>query len=387
MVRDGRPDLRSWPRVPAAPKEALEAHAIIAATRRLRYAADPRHVTMPMPRLLAAAALATLLLAMSARAADEPVTLNFVNADIEAVVKAVAEMTGRNFVLDPRVKGVVNIISARPVPVSLVYPTLLSALRLQGYAAIESGGVTKIVPEADAKQHASPVTVGPVTAGGDRLVTEVYALKNESATQLVNVLRPLITPNNSIAAVPTGNALVITDYADNLKRIERIIASLDVPPAGEPIVVPLRNASALDLVQILNRLLADTGGAPGAAPDPQQRVAIVADPRSNSVLVRSDNPSRLARVRALIEQLDAPGRAGGNIFIIYLKNAEALRVAQTLRALLSGGGETTGGANTLALTPTASLNVSAVATPAAAPAASPQITASVASGGGVAFAA
>jgi len=124
-----------------------------------------------MPRVLAAAALATLLLAVSARAADEPVTLNFVNADIEAVVKAVAEMTGRNFVLDPRVKGVVNIVSARPVPVSLVYPTLLSALRLQGYAAVESNGVTKIVPEADAKQHGSPVIVGPVTAGGDRLVT------------------------------------------------------------------------------------------------------------------------------------------------------------------------------------------------------------------------
>jgi len=339
---------------------------------------------MPMPRLLAAAALATLLLAVSARAADEPVTLNFVNADIEAVVKAVAEMTGRNFVLDPRVKGVVNIVSARPVPASLVYPTLLSALRLQGYAAIESDGVTKIVPEADAKQHASPVTVGPVTAGGDRLVTEVYALKNESAIQLVNVLRPLITPNNSIAAVPTGNALVITDYADNLKRIERIIASLDVPPAGEPIVVPLRNASALDLVQILNRLLADSGGAPGAAPDPQQRVTVVADPRSNSVLVRAENPSRLARVRALIEQLDTAGRGGGNIFIIYLKNAEALHVAQTLRALLSGGSDATGSVSTLALTPT-TLNASAVATPAAAQAAGPQVTASVGSSGGGAF--
>src|SRR5204862_223385 len=240
------------------------------------------------------AALATLLLTVSARAADEPVTLNFVNADIEAVVKAVAEMTGRNFVLDPRVKGVVNIVSARPVPVSLVYPTLLSALRLQGYAAVESNGVTKIVPEADAKQHASPVTVGPVTAGGDRPVTEVYALKNESASQLVNVLRPLITPNNSIAAVPTGNALVITDYADNLRRIERIIASLDVPAAGEPIVVPLRNASALDLVQILNRLLADSGGAPGAAPDLQQRVTVVADPRSNSVLVREVTADKAA---------------------------------------------------------------------------------------------
>ena len=341
---------------------------------------------IPFSRLFAAAALVAAFLAPPARAADEPVTLNFVNADIEAVIKAVAEMTGRNFVLDPRVKGVINIVSARPVPASLVYPTLLSALRLQGYTAIETDGITKIVPEADAKQHGSPVSAGPVAAGGDRLVTEVYALKNESAAQLVNVLRPLITPNNSIAAVPTGNALVITDYADNLKRIDRIIASLDVPTAGEPIVVPLRNASALDLMQIVNRLLADTGGAPGAAPDPQQRVTAVADPRSNSLLVRADNPSRLARVRSLIEQLDTAGRAGGNIFIIYLRNAEAARVAQTLRALLAGGSDTTGGQTTPALTPTTSLNVSALATPTAGPAASPQITASVgSSGGGVAF--
>jgi general secretion pathway protein D len=340
-------------------------------------------VTPPLPRIFAAAALLALLLASPAGAADEPVTLNFVNADIEAVIKAVAEMTGRNFVIDPRVKGVINIVSARPVPASLVYPTLLSALRLQGYAAVETDGITKIVPEADAKQHGSPVTAGPVGTGGDRLVTEIYQLKNESAAQLVNVLRPLITPNNSIAAVPTGNALVITDYADNLKRIDRIIASLDVPSAGEPIVVPLRNASALDLVQIVNRLIADTGGAAGAVPDPQQRVAVVADPRSNSILVRADNPSRLARVRALIEQLDTPGRAGGNIFIIYLKNAEAVRVAQTLRALLAGGSDT-GGQSTLALAPTASLNASAMATPAlattTAPAA-PQITASVGTGG------
>src|SRR5438552_2132481 len=379
-VRGGSRKRRWKPMLSLARRRASVTHTAAIHARAL--AADPRHVTMLMPRLLAAAALATLLLAVSARAADEPVTLNFVNADIEAVVKAVAEMTGRNFVLDPRVKGVVNIVSARPVPVSLVYPTLLSALRLQGYAAIESDGVTKIVPEADAKQHASPVTVGPVTARGDRLVTEVYALKNESATQLVNVLRPLITPNNSIAAVPTGNALVITDYADNLRRIERIIASLDVPPAGEPIVVPLRNASALDLVQILNRLLADSGGVPGAAPDPQQRVTVVADPRSNSLLVRADNPSRLARVRSLIEQLDTAGRAGGNIFIIYLRNAEAARVAQTLRALLAGGSDTSGGQTTPALTPTTSLNVRAIATALYGLASSPQITASVGSSGG-----
>jgi general secretion pathway protein D len=153
------------------------------------------------------------------------------------------------------------------------------------------------------------------------------------------VLRPLITPNNTIAAYPGSNALVITDYADNLKRIDRIIASLDPAPGAEPILVPLRNASALDVVALLNRLLADSsagGAAPGSI-DAQQRVTIMADPRSNSVLVRADNPGRLARVRQLIEQLDTPGRPGGNMFIVYLKNAEAARVAQTLRGMLSGG--------------------------------------------------
>jgi general secretion pathway protein D len=302
-------------------------------------------LTTSIPRFLAVLSLAAALAAPVGHAADDMVTLNFVNADIDAVVKAVAEMTGRNFILDPKVKGVVNIVSARPVPKSLVYPTLLSALRLQGFAAVEGDGITKIVPEADAKQQGSAVVLGGkgggVGAGGDRLVTEVFALRYESAVQLVNVLRPLITPNNAIAAVPTGNALVITDYAENLKRIEKIVASLDVPPAGEAVMVPIRNASALDMVQIMGRLLADTPGAAGAPPDVQQRVTLVADPRSNSVLVRGENASRVARARALIEQLDTPGRVGGNIFIIYLRNADAARVARTLRALFSGGSETT----------------------------------------------
>ena len=302
-------------------------------------------MTTSIPRFLAVLSLAAALAAPVGHAADDMVTLNFVNADIDAVVKAVAEMTGRNFILDPKVKGVVNIVSARPVPKSLVYPTLLSALRLQGFAAVEGDGITKIVPEADAKQQGSAVVVGGkgggVGAGGDRLVTEVFALRYESAVQLVNVLRPLITPNNAIAAVPTGNALVITDYAENLKRIEKIVASLDVPPAGEAVMVPIRNASALDMVQIMGRLLADTPGAAGAPPDVQQRVILVADPRSNSVLVRGENASRVARARALIEQLDTPGRVGGNIFIIYLRNADAARIARTLRALFSGGSEPT----------------------------------------------
>jgi general secretion pathway protein D len=316
---------------------------------------------MPMKILILLALLfAAIALCARAATADEPVTLNFVNADIDAVVRAVSEMTGRNFVVDPRVKGVINIVSARPVPRAAVYPTLLSALRLQGFAAIEGDGVTKIVPEADAKQQGSPVVAGGQAGGGDRLVTSVYALKYESATQLVNILRPLITPNNAIAALPSANALVITDYAENLRRIDRIIASLDTAPASEPAVVTLRYASALDIAQILNRLLVESGQAGGVPADPLQRVTLVADPRSNSVLVRAESAARVARVRSLIEQLDTPGRAGGNIFIIYLRNAEAVRVAATLRSLLGGGGgDTSGGSTGLSPSPAGASGMSA----------------------------
>ncbi len=309
----------------------------------------------------------------AALAADEPVTLNFVNADIEAVIKAVAEITGRNFVVDPKVKGTINIISARPVPRNLVYPTLLSALRMQGFAAVEGeGGVVKIIPEAEAKQQGGTVAAGALAGGGDRLVTQVVTLRYESAAQLVNVLRPLITPNNTIAAYPNGNALIITDYADNVKRLDRVIASLDQPPGGEPIVVPLRHASAIDLVPLLNRLIADaaTASAAGAPPDAQQRVTVIADPRSNAILVRADNPGRIARMRQLIEQLDTPGRPGGNMFIVYLKNAEAARVAQTLRAMLTGsaeGGPPAGGAGLSPLPAASMIGAPATAAGAAPP--------------------
>jgi general secretion pathway protein D len=329
----------------------------------------------------ALALAASVGFALQAFAADDAVTLNFVNADIDAVIRAISEITGKNFVVDPKVKGTINIVSARPVPKALVYPTLLSALRLQGFAAVESDGIVKVVPEADAKQQGGTVGAGPVTAAGDRLVTQVITLKYESAAQLVNVLRPLITPNNTIAAYPATNALIITDYADNLRRIDRIIASLDQPPTGEPVFVPVRYASALDLVSILNRLAdapaAGTAGAPGEI---QQRITMVADPRSNSVIIRSENPARVARVRQLIADLDTPGRAGGNIFIIYLKNAEAARVAATLRSLLAGGGETAlAGVNTnviSAVTGTGSTSPAAASPTAAA-------STGIAGGGGV----
>ena len=271
------------------------------------------------------------LAAFGARAAEEPVTLNFVNADIEAVAGTIGQMSQRNFLIDPRVKGTVNIVSSRPVPPSAAYDMFLSALRLQGYAAVESDGVVKILPEADAKLHLR--SLAPRAADGDRLVTRVYALKYETASQLLPVLRPIISPNNPIAVYAPNNTLVITDYADNLRRIDRIIDAIDRPGGGEPVLLPLRHAAAADIVAMVNRIYAD--GAPAQA-DGRGRVTVAADSRTNSVIVRADNPARLQRIQEMVRHLDSPTGAAGNIHVVYLKNAEAVRVAQTLRAVLSG---------------------------------------------------
>lgn len=309
-------------------------------------------------RLLAACLATTVALPLALPAAPalaneagtgETVSLNFVNAEIGAVIQAISRISGRNFVVDPRVKGTLNIVTARPVPRNLSYSILLSALRLQGYAAIEGQGVTKIVPEADAKLHAVPVGKGQGAGGGDRLTTQVFTLHHESASQLVPVIRPLVSPNNTVTAYPGNNSLVVTDYAENIGRIARIIESIDVPQ-GDMRVINLKHASALDLAQTVNRLLNDTGsgnvgGTPGVGGDASQRVSVIGDPRTNSLLVRSENPSKLNAVRQLVANLDQPG-AAGNIHVVYLKNAEATKVAQTLRAVLSGETGNTGQGST-----------------------------------------
>jgi general secretion pathway protein D len=285
-------------------------------------------------------------------AEEETVTLNFVNADIESVVKAVGMISNRNFIIDPRVKGTVNIVSSTPVARDMTYQILLSALRLQGFAAIEGGGVTKIVPEADAKQNFSITGGKNIKASGDRIVTQVYPLQNESAIQLVPILRPLITPNNSISAYAGTNTLVITDYADNVKRINKIIEAIDQPNYGEVTVIKLQYVSALDMAQTLNRLLGEgTGAQPGTAPqaaaggDAGQKFLVLPDIRSNSLLIRSDNPARIARARGLVAQLDTSGSQMGNINVVYLRNAEAVKLAETLRAILSGENKAAAQAN------------------------------------------
>lgn len=272
----------------------------------------------------------------TARRADpDVVTLNFINADIEGVVKVMTEITGKNFVVDPRVKGTVTIVSAKPMQRALVYDVFLSALRLQGFAAVEDRGIVNILPEADAKLHPSP-TIAPgenARSVGDRIETHIFTLKYESAVQLLPVLRPLIAPNNTITAYQNNNTLVVTDYANNLQRIAKIIDSIDQPSGVDPIVIPLQYASAVDVAQTVNRLFSEMGQG---GVEPTQRFMVVADARSNSLLVRSGDSSRLNRLRKFVNILDSPTSASGNIHVVYLKNAEAVKLAETLRAIYSG---------------------------------------------------
>ena len=265
---------------------------------------------------------------------DQAVTLNFVNADLPAVIKAAAEITGRDVLIDPRVTGAVTIITPKAVPRSLVWNIMLSAIRAQGFTAVGSeSGVARIVPEADAKFFGGPV--GRQRGAGDQIVTEVFVLENERAQQLVPVLRPLMSPNNVVNAAPAANALIVTDYAENLERIRRVIAEVDRPAAGEIVAIQLKHAAAADFMQIVQRLVPDaasTAAAQGAA----SRVALAVDPRTNSILVRADNPTLAARIRSLAATLDSPSSQLGNIHVVYLRNADATRLADALRALLSG---------------------------------------------------
>jgi len=283
--------------------------------------------------------------------ASEPVTLNFVAADIEAVARTMATITGRNVVVDPRVKGTVNLSTDKPVPPATALNQFAAALRLQGFALVDTGGLYKVVPEADAKLQSNVVSAGPVSAltTSNQIVTQIFRLNHENANNLVPVLRPLIGPNNTINVNPGNNSLVITDYADNLKRIGRIIAALDVAGATDVEVIPLEHAIATDLVPLVIKLTEAGGsaGAPAGQADTSFKTTLVAEPRSNSIVLRAANPARVALVRSLITKLDRPtsDNVAGDIHVVYLKNADAVALATTLRAAMSGGNAATGTAS------------------------------------------
>lgn len=295
----------------------------------------------------------------------EAITLNFNNAEIEAVARTLATVTGRNVVVDPRVKGTITLSTDAPVAPAIAYNQFLATLRMQGYTVVSSDGMDKIVPEADAKVQGGAVSesVSANTAGGNQLVTQIIRLQHENANNLVPVLRPLVNPNSPINVNPGTNTLVITDYADNMRRLVRIIAALDVANATDVEIIALKHASASDLAPLVQKLSEPSAGVPNATADGSYKTTVIAEPRSNTLIVRAANQARLALVKSLVDKLDQPAPttangAAGNIYVVYLKNANAVQLASTLRAAISGEARnapsagstpvvaTTGGANT-----------------------------------------
>ncbi len=274
------------------------------------------------------------------QAAYAQVTLNFVNADIDQVAKAIGAATGKTIIVDPRVKGQLNLVSERSVPEDQALKTLQSALRMQGFALVQDHGVLKVVPEADAKLQGVPTYIGNAPrARGDQVITQVFELHNESANNLLPVLRPLISPNNTVTAYPANNTIVVTDYADNVRRIAQIIAGVDSAAGAQVQVIPLRNANAIDLAAQLQKML--DPGAIGNS-DATLKVSVTADPRTNSLMLRASSASRLAAAKRIVQQLDAPSGVPGNMHVVPLRNADAVKLAKTLRGMLGKGGNDSG---------------------------------------------
>ena len=273
-----------------------------------------------------------------------PVTLNFINADIEAVSRTIAVISGRNVVVDPRVKGTMTLVTAVPATPAQALRLFSAQLRTQGFALVESSGLFLVVPEADAKLQSGAVSASSAPVASGQIQTQIFRLNHETATNLVPVLRPLISPNNTINVNPGNNSLIITDYADNLRRIGTIIAALDIANATGVEIIRLQHAIATDLAPIVNRLI-DSGGVGAVAQgqtDTSFRTTLLAEPRSNSLILRAANPARIALVRTLVDKLDQAAfnsngkdATSGNIYVVYLKNADATKLAATLRAALA----------------------------------------------------
>ncbi|HEX6590895.1 MAG TPA: type II secretion system secretin GspD, partial [Moraxellaceae bacterium] len=293
-----------------------------------------------------AVAVALMVLALPVQAA-KPKTwkVNLKDADITALVSEVAEVTGKNFVVDPRVKGTITVISSKPLNASELYELFLGVLSVNGFAAVPSGSAVKIVPDVNAKQLAVPVDVD-FSQKGDALVTRVITLDNTNAVDLVPVLRPMMPQFAHLAAIPSANALVVSDHANNVEMISRIIAQLDGTDGDEVEVLPIRESRVDDIVAMLESLTgmvgpAGSGGGNKDASKQFYRVRVVADSRSNRLLLKGDASGR-KRLRELVASLDTPNERLGGVKVFRLKHASAKQVAEVLRGLVSGDGGRSG---------------------------------------------
>ena len=268
------------------------------------------------------------LLFTSLQAHAEKVTLNFADADLVAVINSVSQITGKNFIIDPRVKGKVSVVSSKPLDEDEVYNVFLSILQVHGFATVPTANAIKIIPDATAKQSSTPSTAAS-RSPGDQLITRVLTIKHINAAQLVPILRPLVAQQGHLAAYPTTNVLIISDRASNILRIDRIIAQMDKEIDSDIEIIKLKHAFAAEVVRLLTGLnlsspdqKAKTGGG----------IKINADERTNSILLIGERTERL-KYRAIIADLDSPVESSGNTHVVYLRYADAKNIATILSSV------------------------------------------------------
>ena len=290
--------------------------------------------------------LAVLLAASLASAQQPPppaqapqaqrITPNFRDADITQIAEAVSAATGKTFIIDPRVRAQVTMLSSTPMSPAAFYETFLSILQVYGFIAVPSGSVVKILPDANARQYPSNDLPNRVSGTSDEMVTQVLEVKNVSAAQLIPILRPMVAQYGHMAAYPASNILIISDHASNVSRMMRIINRIDQASGTEPEIVQLQNASVSEIVRVVNSLYTGGNAAEGGL------VKVVADERTNSVLIAGEQSQRL-RVKALIAHLDTPVEAGGDTRVRYLHYADAEKIAPKLKEQITGIVQATAG--------------------------------------------
>ncbi len=292
-----------------------------------------------------------LLAGATPAAAEEKLTLNFTDTDITAVIGAVAKLTGKNFIIDPRVKGRVTVITHTAMSKDEAYQVFLSLLKVHGYSAIPTKNAIKIVPEVNAKQDSIPTVNRSRASDGDRMVTQVIPIKYVNAAQLVPILRPLVPQRGHLAAYTKSNVLIISDSAANVARLAEIIRRIDLSVNDEVEVITLEHASASEIVRTVKQL--KKTGVKDATP-----FTLVADERTNSILLSGDKHERI-RLRALITHLDVPMDIGGNTHVIYLKYAKAKDLVTVLTGVSKSLGKNKKGKKAAATASTPNINIQA----------------------------
>ncbi len=296
-----------------------------------------QRTTLAATSLALLLALGTAVLTVPATAtaqsqAQGTITPNYKDADLSQIIEAVSAVTGKNFIVDPRVKAQVTMLSATPMTPAAFYEAFLSILQVHGFVAVPSGDTIKILPDANARQIPGNDLPSRVSSTSDEIVTQVVAVKNVSAAQLVPILRPLIPQYGHLAAYPASNMLIISDRASNVNRIMRIIQRIDQQGDEEVDVITLQHASAAEVVRVVNSLYSGGAAAEGAG---MPSVKVIADDRTNSVLVSGETSQRL-RLKTLIAHLDTPLEAGGDTQVRYLNYADAEKIAAKLREQIQG---------------------------------------------------